>query len=108
MFRQRSDDVLRDRIREILLPGIGARILEWQHCNRRPAAALHVLRDLLYLRQEAVATSMPCLDEARLTRIVGQRPAQLLDTSDQRVVAHDRVRPHGREQLLLRYELAGT
>jgi hypothetical protein len=42
---------------------------------------------------ESVSAAMPRFDEARLLRIVLERPAQLLNARRERVVAHDRSLP---------------
>src|SRR5262245_34770310 len=57
---------------------------------------------------EAVATAVPRLDEARAPGVIVERAPELLNARGERGVAHDRIAPHGTEELAPRDQLAGT
>ena len=57
---------------------------------------------------ESVAAAVPRLDEARLLRIVFERPAQLLDARRERIVADGRAAPDRGEQAAFRDRLSGV
>jgi hypothetical protein len=57
---------------------------------------------------EPIPPPMGGLDVARISRIIAQGPAQLLDARGQRIITHHRLTPRPLKELLFRHHLAGV
>ena len=112
--RKGVDQFLRETFTEVILVTTGAHIRERKNGDggnvgrwRRQLGNV-VGRRLGEPRDESVPAAMPGLDEARLLRVILERPAQLLDAGGEGVVADDGVFPDRREQVLLGDRLSGA
>jgi len=115
--RQRSDDFLDHAVREILLLGVAAHVLECHDRQRRlirqrrrcawqkgRGIGVRLCRDPCNLRSEAIAPPSDCLDATALQLPVIKEPAERRDLQVKIVVLDHYRRPDESDDLVPRQE----